>query len=146
MIKSLRKRHLQIWLAMAVFLPVGIISAWLAVPPQVRNRLLQPKITGALPLILKSLEQRNLFVAIRSNADTSLLQLEWISESELTYPTALVYQVNDSTKNIEDGNIIGRIDMRGTYHFALKKDTAVKGFHFIVYDIMHHHTIQRINF
>ncbi|HLK27641.1 MAG TPA: hypothetical protein VKT28_03615 [Puia sp.] len=146
MIKPLRKRHLQIWIALSVLLPVGIISAWLVVPQQVKDRLLQPKTTSEFPILIKNVKQRNPFIAIRSNADTSALQLEWSMRTELTYPSALIYQVSDSNKQIEDGNIIGRIDVRGTYYFALKKDSAVKDFHFIVYDIIHHKIIQRINF
>jgi hypothetical protein len=42
MIKSLRKRHLQIWILWAVLLPVGIIIAWMAMPKKVTQELLQP--------------------------------------------------------------------------------------------------------
>jgi hypothetical protein len=48
MMKPLRKRHLQIWILWAVLLPVGIVSAWMAVPKKVTQELLQPpaKTTG----------------------------------------------------------------------------------------------------
>jgi hypothetical protein len=42
MIKSLRKRHLQIWILWAVLLPVGIIVAWMSVPKKATQELLQP--------------------------------------------------------------------------------------------------------
>lgn len=42
MIRSLRKRHLQVWIFLAVLLPVGIIVAWIAVPKKVTQELLQP--------------------------------------------------------------------------------------------------------
>jgi len=42
MIKSLRKRHLQIWILWAILLPGGIIVAYMAVPGKVRQELLQP--------------------------------------------------------------------------------------------------------
>jgi hypothetical protein len=42
MIKSLRKRHLQIWILWAVLLPAGIIVAWMAVPKKATQKLLQP--------------------------------------------------------------------------------------------------------
>jgi predicted negative regulator of RcsB-dependent stress response len=41
MIKSLRKRHLQIWIVWAVLLPLGIVIAWKAVPKKVTQQLLQ---------------------------------------------------------------------------------------------------------
>ena len=146
MIKILRKKHLQIWTALAVLLPSGIIAGWLAIPQPVKDHLLQPASTNALPVIIRSNEKQNPFVAIRSNADTSVLQLECINNAELTFPSALIYQVKDSVKNIEDGEIVGRIEMRGIYHFPLKKDSTEKDFHFLLYDIIHHKIIQRINF
>lgn len=42
MIKTLRKRHLQIWILWAVLLPVGIIIAYMSVPKKVTQDLLQP--------------------------------------------------------------------------------------------------------
>jgi hypothetical protein len=51
MIKTLRKRHLQIWILWAVLLPVGIIASWMAVPKKVTQELLQPPAkTNELPL------------------------------------------------------------------------------------------------
>ena len=146
MIKLLRKRHLQIWLLLAVLLPVGIVVAWLSIPKPVKERLLQPVSSEALPVILKKLAQSDPAVSIRSNTDTTSLQLEWISGTTLLYPTALIYQVKDSNSNFETGNIIGRVDVRGAYHFPLRKDSSVKNFYFIVYDIIHHQVVQHINF
>ena len=42
MIKSLRKRHLQIWILWSVLLPAGIIVAYMSVPKKVTQELLQP--------------------------------------------------------------------------------------------------------
>jgi hypothetical protein len=42
MIKSLRKRHLQIWILWALLLPAAIIIAWMSVPMKVTQELLQP--------------------------------------------------------------------------------------------------------
>lgn len=42
MIKQLRKKHLQIWLVLAIFLPIAIIVAYISVPKKVTQDLLQP--------------------------------------------------------------------------------------------------------
>jgi hypothetical protein len=42
MIKSLRKRHLQIWILWAVLLPAGIAVAYISVPKKATQELLQP--------------------------------------------------------------------------------------------------------
>jgi hypothetical protein len=41
MIKSLRKRHVQVWMAWAILLPVGIMVSWLSIPKQPVQSLLQ---------------------------------------------------------------------------------------------------------
>ncbi|HXL58363.1 MAG TPA: hypothetical protein VN958_19005 [Chitinophagaceae bacterium] len=159
MIKPLRKRHLQIWTAWAVLVPIGIISAVL-VTPQLRNdKLLQPAATAALPIILKSFNNDNYTINIRSNNDTSQLQLEWINKKTLTYPTATIYQDTKITNNISNATLTGRIEARGTYHFGLRKTNQLNQsrrmssnginqstYHFIVYDFIHHQIIDTVNF
>jgi hypothetical protein len=54
MIKSLRKRHLQIWILWAVLLPVGIIVAYMAVPEKVTQDLLQPPASKTSIIEIKS--------------------------------------------------------------------------------------------
>jgi hypothetical protein len=146
MIKSLRKRHLQIWLVLAVLLPAGIISGWIIIPEPVKDRLLQPAASRALPVLLKTSDKINYTANLKSNSDTSVLQLELITKNQLTFPSALIYEISNEQKNIENGNIIGRIDAQGVYRFPLKKEGAGKNMHFVLYDIIHHQIIDRINF
>jgi hypothetical protein len=58
MIKQLRKRHLQIWLLLAVLLPVGIVVALMSVPKKVTQELLQPPSTTSVSQI-KSIDSLN---------------------------------------------------------------------------------------
>lgn len=153
MIKPLRKKHLQIWTALAILLPTGIIVAWLSVPQQSKDRLLQPASAEALPNILASADKENYTVRIRSNSDTSELQLEWINKNILTYPTATIYRTQNNMKDdIDNSALIGRIEARGTYHFPLAKGKAQiqiftpEGFHFFIYDFIHHKVIDSITF
>jgi hypothetical protein len=146
MIKSLRKRHLQIWLMLTFLLPFGIISAWLVVPKPPTDHLLQPPLSASLPVILKTIETNNYKASLRCNTDTSDLQLEWINKSALTTPSAIIYKTESKESKPVGSAIIGRIGERGIYHFALKKDKADQRFHFLLYDIIHHQVIDRINF
>src|SRR6266496_3194719 len=140
MIKPLRKRHLQIWIAGAVLIPIIIISA-VAVRP-----------TAALPLIIKTVDKDNYTISIRSNSDTTQLQLEWINKKTLTYPTATIYKTVAGTKDVNNAELIGRIEARGTYHFALKNSNELiqqinnHNIHFIIYDFIHQKQIDIINF
>ena len=148
MIKPLRKRHLQIWAGISVLLPIGMICAWLVVPKPVRDHLLQPAPTLQLPVILKSVTRDNYNVSLRASRDSSVLQLEWINKEALTSPSAIIYELapSDTVQHIETAELVGRVDSRGTYRFALKKDSLNSLAHFVLYDIIHHQVIDRINF
>lgn len=145
MIRTLRKRHLQIWTAWAVLLPVGIIAAWLAVPQQPVQSLLQPAAGNVLPVILHTTDKQDYTVALRGNADGTQLQLEWINKNVLTFPTATIYQTNNLQGDIATGSLIGRIEARGSYYFPVRRDTS-NIYHFVLYDFIHQQVIDTINF
>ncbi|HRI21021.1 MAG TPA: hypothetical protein PLA68_08700 [Panacibacter sp.] len=153
MIKSLRRRHLQTWIILAIILPVGIVIAWISIPEQAKDKLLQPAAAKALPNVLAFKENDNYTVRIRSNNDTSQLQLEWINKKTLTYPTATIYRtLNNMEDDIDHAALVGRIEARGTYYFlfANGKDQIQifkpTGFHFFVYDFIHQKVIDSITF
>jgi len=146
MIKPLRRRHFQIWLALAVLLPCGIIGGWLVVPQSAKDHLLQPPGSQVLPLLIKTIDKINYTVNLRSSADTASLQLEWINKSPVTSPSALIYMVHDGEKEIEHADIVGRIDSRGAYYFPLKNDPEGKRMQLVLYDIIHHKIIDHIQF
>ncbi len=147
MMKPLRKRHLIIWRAMAFLLPAGIIIAWIAIPQVVHQSLLQPESASPLAMVLKKAISRNYSVSIRANEDTSILQLEWINENILQYPTATIYAEDTVTKNINDMKLIGRIEARGKWYFPL--DSTFKYMRknrLLLYDFIHKQIIDTINF
>jgi hypothetical protein len=148
MIKPLRKRHLQVWSALLLLIPLGIISALLVRPSPVKDDLLQPGSTEALPVVIKTIEKENYTVTLRSD-DQTATQLEWINKSVLTFPTAVIYKtsLNRTFKsfNPENAELIGRIEARGTYHFPLKPDSTNNNY-FILYDFIHQQIIDSINF
>jgi hypothetical protein len=148
MIKPLRKRHLQIWTCMAVLIPLGIISAWLVVPKPVTDRLLDPASSNALQVVIKTISTDHYSVSLRKEENGSSIQLEWINKSPLTAPSAIIYQTHPEKgmDSLEAAALIGRIDSRGVYHFPLKNDSLNLHAHFVLYDIVHHQVIDRINF
>lgn len=144
MIKQLRKRHFQIWAAMLIFIPSGIISATLVIPKQTRNAVLQPPATEALPVVIKTIEKPDYTIRLRGKSQIPK-QLEWINNTPLTSPTAVIYKTVYGKKNIESADLIGRIESKGTYHFYLRDDST-NYYHFILYDFIHKHIIDSINF
>ncbi|QEC68945.1 hypothetical protein FRZ67_17120 [Panacibacter ginsenosidivorans] len=149
MIKPLRKRHLQIWTALAVLIPIGIISAWLSIPTAAKDKLLQPASAKALPVVLLAAEKDDYTVRIRSYSDTSQLQLEWINKKTLTHPTATIYKIQTGVKDIHNGILVGRIEARGNYYFKLDstlKPVNASTYQLLLYDFIHKQVIDTINF
>ena len=145
MIKSLRKRHLQVWTALTILLPAGIIAGAVVVPKYQRDHLLQPATTKALPVAIKTSETANYSMTLRTDEGNTALQIEWTNKKELAVPTSLIYQVSKEEEDLKDALLIGRIAEKGTYRFAIKKEAPDTSYHFIVYDIIHHKNIYDIS-
>ena len=140
MIKPLRKSHLQIWTLLAILIPAGIISAYMVVPKEALDKLLQEDKTAALPVEIKKIEQRNYNAYLRSSADKKQYQLQVNVINESTTPSSLIYQINNGEKEL-----IGRVATRGNYFFSVKADST-NTCNFILYDIIHQQTIDTLKF
>lgn len=118
----------------------------MAVKKPVTTNLLQPAASAGLPVILQSVNKENYTINLRTDNERSSMQLEWINKSSLTSPSALIYKLTDpDAKDICENDLIGRIDTKGTFHFALKKDSTNNN-RFILYDFIHRKIIDSINF
>jgi hypothetical protein len=147
MIKPLRKRHRQIWMAWAVLLPVGIVFAWLVIPNQAPVKLLQASSEKPLPVEKKSVDKDNYTVNLRTNNENSAWQLEWINKTALMVPSAVIYKVDDPGADISQSKLIGRIEANGRYIFPLEPDsTGYKDLKLVLYDFIHDKKIDSINF
>jgi hypothetical protein len=146
MTKSLRKKHLLIWLVCAVLFPAGIITAYSSVEKAATDSLLQPAKVEALPIVLKQKESSEYAVAIRCNNDTSQLQLEWKNKNILTVPTAVIYQSSKNTKDISSAKAVGRIEGRGSFYFTVDSTFTGSNYQLLVYDFIHQQLIETINF
>jgi hypothetical protein len=128
MIKPLRKRHLQIWTAIALLLPIGIILSWLVIPNPVPVKILSASKVELLPIVQAKKETSQYCIHIRTNKEKSEWQLEWKNKLSLTVPSAVIYKVplNPSQGGTfgslkpQDAELIGRIEARGDYVFPLK--------------------------
>lgn len=146
MIKPLRKRHLQVWIVLAIVLPIGILLSWLVIPNQAAVKLLQSHEQPLLPVIWKTKDRINYQVTIRTNQQNEQWQLEWVNKKILEVPSAVIYRANgavDITKN----ELIGRIETRGRYTFPLRRIAGKEQtIEFILYDFIHQQLIDSIKF
>jgi hypothetical protein len=155
MIKSLRKRHLQVWALLALLLPIGIIFSWLVIPNTVPVRIINPVTSELLPVIKYKRDNNQYCINIRTNKENTAWQLEWKNKLALTVPSAVIYKTspNHSEAGVSrsfttvNSQLIGRIEARGNYVFALPADSASNGsLHLILYDFIHQQIIDSINF
>lgn len=145
MTSGLRKKHARVWTVLLFLVPAGIMAGWLAIPANPITESAAVDKTAALPEILYSLQKKNYTVNLRSDNKRSSLQLEWISKSGPSSPSALIYLASGPSASITSNSLIGRIEGKGTFYFPLKNNlSALPGF--ILYDIIHHQVIDRVNF
>ncbi|MEP7377841.1 MAG: hypothetical protein ABI675_30860 [Chitinophagaceae bacterium] len=155
MIKPLRKRHLQIWIALAFLLPAGTVLSWLVIPNPVPVKLLNPVATELLPVIKYKKDNAQYCINIRTNKENSEWQLEWKNRLSLAVPSAVIYRTSPSpslggaSRSFTPGGsqLIGRIEARGDYNFTLPPDSSGHDqLRFVLYDFIHQQIIDSINF
>ena len=155
MIKPLRKRHLQIWTALAILLPAGIVLSWLVIPNPIPVKILNPATAELLPIIKFKKDTEQYCINIRTNKENTAWQLEWKNKMPLTVPSAVIYKASPSpskggvSRSFTPGNsqLIGRIEAKGGDVFAFASDSISRHqLHFIVYDFIHQQIIDSINF
>lgn len=144
MVKSLRKRHLQIWSMLLVLLPAGIISARLATRSTPAQALLQQNSSASFPVIIRRAETAAYTATLRKSGDSSF-QLEWINKIPLTVPTCNVYGMPEGSSTITNAVLIGRIEAMGTYHFGLRHGIE-NVHHLVLYDFIHGKAVDSVFF
>jgi len=124
MIRSLRKRHLQIWILWAVLLPVGIIAAYMSVPKKVTQELLQELPTNKGVIVVEKGELPGFSFRLLSDSlqQSSNLYLEFRQKKDLTTPSLLIYQIiTPGEKELDKQLLLGRVDSKGSHLFSLDK-------------------------
>ncbi len=116
-----------------------MLAAWWVIPRPVTDQLRAQTVIAVLPLVLGEQERGGYTARLRASIDTSLLQVEWIAKKKLTTPSALIYA---------GGLFLGRIGPQGVYRFSFKRPLPLvpNRIPITLYDIIHHRTIDEINF
>ena len=141
MIKSLRKRHRQVWTAWAILIPIGILFGWLAIPNQPAIKLLQASTNKPLPVIIKTKDEKDYTINIRSNDALTAWQLEWCNKTVLTVPSAVIYKTTTGDArhfHPMQAEMIGSIEAADNYLFPLAIDsTGTANMQLVLYDFIH---------
>ena len=155
MIKTLRRRHFQAWIAIAVLLPAAIVFSWLVIPNDTPVKLLASSTPGLLPIKHEKKETLQYCVSLRSDKELTAWQIEWTNKLPLATPSAVIYRVSQapskqktgSAFHLEAAELIGRIEARGNYVFPIKNQKAGENsLRFVIYDFIHEKIIDTISF
>ena len=146
MIKSLRKRHLQTWYALAVLLPIGIALAWVSFPAKPIETSTQPAFSNALPTLEKSVKTKQYTANLRCSEDGQNCQLEYINAKPLVIPSLLIYIMKPGAQSVDEHELLGRIESSGRYYFALPQASGDEEAGFILYDFIHGQVVDTIKF
>jgi hypothetical protein len=136
MIKTLRKRHLQIWILWAVLLPVGIVAAWMVVPEKVTQELIESEQVNVLPVKLGTQADKGRYYStLRTTGDRLKYQLHFEMYNGFDYSSNpysnrpfLIYRVAKPAYEL-----LGRVGGKGKFYFNLQSDSS-DTFSFIIYD------------
>jgi len=143
MIKPLRKKHLEIWIALALLLPAAMLRAWLAQPIAPISSS-QKQEAAAFELVTDSFKSSRYIARIRYTQNHASCQLEYINQLPLEVPSILLYRVNNGAATIDGNQLLGRIGQTGPYYFPLPQ--AREKENFILYDFIHQQVIDTIKF
>lgn len=144
MIKALRKRHLQAWLILSAALPIGIIMAWISIPGTPVNLSTLPPNSTTFPKLMKSIRHAGYTMHLRCSETGENCQLEYIGSQPLTVPSLLIYRMKPGAQTIDEHELLGRIESRGSYAFALPQAEGNEATGFILYDFIHGKVIDTI--
>jgi hypothetical protein len=146
MMKPLRTAHRWVWLVLALLLPAGIVGCWLVIPAASAVTILPAPVAELLPVVQAQSENQRYCVYIRSNNEQTRWQLEWKNKLPLESPTAVIYQTAGREANIRNASLVGRIEARGNYVFALTDSTPPQEINLLLYDFIHEKPLDSFNF
>ena len=118
MILPLQKRHRLIWTVLAIVLPIGFVSAYLAVQETPVNKVTKEiEVIGVISNQLSD-EHFNVIEKTDGKTDSSIYHLIVEVLQPIRQSSSVLYV--SETDKIEDGRAIGLVNQQGEYVFNLQ--------------------------
>lgn len=130
MIRSLRKRHLNMWLIIAVLLPLGFIAAVFATPQSLAKGALDVPEKGKL---LKQMTMDWGPVELRGLPDSSQM-IQFKVTTAIKTAAVAVYLGKKPIDHPTNGQFLKKLDSRGLYEAKLDKAWFGMTPHLLFYD------------
>ena len=131
------------WLGLAVFIPVGVISALLAIKERPVESYQQP-LAEALPEIVSSVQNEHVLINLRSNRQNRKYQVEVVVLKPMATPSpSLFYDQGMDTAPLAE-HLIGVLGPKGLYRFPIGRERAEGNLHLMVFDVIKKELVYRL--
>lgn len=118
MILPLQKRHRLIWTVLAIVLPIGFVSAYLAIQETPTNKATEEiQVIGPITNQLYD-DYFNIIERTDEQEDTTIYHLIVEVLQPIRQSSSVLYI--SETENVEDGRAIGLVSQKGKYVFELQ--------------------------
>jgi hypothetical protein len=138
---SLRSRHRQIWVILAILLPIGWFASVWSIPAPVRQQPVRPALPPPFARILKTQTTTGFLFNLREDPAGTQKQIEVFILKPLETPGIQLY-----AKGAPNGHdqLLGALQTRGVYRFNL--DSTLTAPVFRLEDPIHNKTVSTVHF
>lgn len=124
MIRSLRKRHLNLWVLISVLLAIGIFASVWVIPQMPFEDAISAPLAPAFPEILATIDKEELKANLRQNKGGEL-QIELFIKKPMTIPAPALY--TGKASSVESLSFVANLQESGLYRINIA-DTEQRQF------------------
>lgn len=123
---------------LGILLPVGFVSAYLAIPKPVADKIENYSRIEPYEKIVNSASDEFFHANFRQTPDGAILQIEIFIKKPLTVPSAVVYLSNaPEPPGLESLKLLGALGSKGVYRFNFLHDLDLStGYYLLFYDFI----------
>ena len=131
------------WSGLAVFIPVGVISALLAIRERPVESYQQP-LVEALPEIVSSVQNEHVLINLRSSRQNREYQVEVVVLKPMATPSPSLFHHLEVENAPLAEHLIGALGPRGLYRFPIERERAEGNLHLMVFDVIKKEPVYRL--
>lgn len=118
-----KRRHVRVWMALAIVLPVLYVAAIQVIPPEIKQTANWPGRPVLYPVVTRALSQNGFALALRRDT-AARFQLEVEPLEPLRQPVALVFRAPAGSSALEHAALLGQLGSKGSVVFELDSTQA----------------------
>jgi hypothetical protein len=144
MTKAIRTKHIVAWIILSLVLPPAIGKAIVVLKKIERQKFVEAESVKRLPILVTSASDSNYEVSLLADTSNNY-QIEWVNKEVPNQPSAILYKTNSGETPLDGAIEIGRVETKPVYYFPYKIETGEQEQRLLLYDIIHHTVLAKIN-